>query len=159
VLVDELDAHVHPTWQREIGHWLRQKFPKIQFIVATHSPFLAQVASRDGNVILEQTSRGVRPRTDVEFVDAWRADQILTELFDLPSTRSPKAERKLQYLQDLHIKRQTGQLSPPEEQEYRQLHLWQQGLSPGIEDPNQRRQAQALQKAVADQADYFREMV
>ncbi len=83
VLIDELDAHIHPIWQREIGHWLRQKFPKIQFIAATHSPFLAQVAGRGGNIVFEQTSKGVKPRADVESVDVWRADQILTELFDL----------------------------------------------------------------------------
>jgi hypothetical protein len=158
VLIDELDAHVHPTWQREIGHWLRQKFPKIQFIVATHSPFLAQVAGRGGNVVLEQAPTGVKPRADVDSVDAWRADQILAELFDLPSTRSPEAERNLQRLQDLHIKRQTRQLPPSEEQEYKQLSLWEQDIPPAIEDPTQRRLAQKLQKAVESQANHLLEM-
>jgi hypothetical protein len=159
VLIDELDAHVHPTWQREIGHWLRLKFPKIQFIVATHSPFLAQVAGRDGNVVLEQTPDGIQPRADVESVDAWRADQILTELFDLPSTRSPETERNLQRLQELHRKRQTRQLSQSEEQDYKQLSLWQESIPPAIEDPTQRRLAQALQEAVERQNDRLREVV
>ncbi len=43
VLIDELDAHLHPQWQRRIGEWLRAKFPRLQFIIVTHSPFLAQV--------------------------------------------------------------------------------------------------------------------
>lgn len=159
VLIDELDAHVHPTWQREVGHWLRQKFPNLQFIVATHSPFLAQVADPGGNVVLEQTLEGVKARTDVESVDAWRADQILTELFDLPSTRSPQVEFKLQRLQELHRKRQVRQLSPPEEKEYRQLALWkQESLPPPIEDPTQRRLAQALQEAVKRQDERLREV-
>lgn len=44
VLVDEIDAHLHPTWQREIGPWLTRLFPKIQFIVTTHSPYICQAA-------------------------------------------------------------------------------------------------------------------
>src|SRR5882724_1781875 len=44
VLIDELDAHLHPSWQQTIGFWLREKFPKIQFILATHSPLVDPVA-------------------------------------------------------------------------------------------------------------------
>ena len=40
VLIDELDMHLHPRWQRHISHDLRQTFPKVQFIVATHSPLI-----------------------------------------------------------------------------------------------------------------------
>jgi hypothetical protein len=38
VLIDEIDAHLHPEWQREIGFWLKRHFPKVQFLVTTHSP-------------------------------------------------------------------------------------------------------------------------
>jgi predicted ATP-binding protein involved in virulence len=42
VLVDELDLHLHPEWQRQIVPDLRRSFPKIQFIATTHSAFLIQ---------------------------------------------------------------------------------------------------------------------
>lgn len=42
VLIDELDLHLHPTWQRRVIEDLRRTFPKIQFICTTHSPFLVQ---------------------------------------------------------------------------------------------------------------------
>jgi predicted ATP-binding protein involved in virulence len=42
VIIDELDLHLHPKWQRRIIEDLRRIFPKIQFIVTTHSPFLIQ---------------------------------------------------------------------------------------------------------------------
>lgn len=42
VLVDELDLHLHPRWQRRLTEDLRRVFPKIQFICTTHSPFLIQ---------------------------------------------------------------------------------------------------------------------
>jgi predicted ATP-binding protein involved in virulence len=50
VLIDELDLHLHPTWQRRVIEDLRGTFPKIQFICTTHSPFLIQ-AARAGEVI------------------------------------------------------------------------------------------------------------
>ena len=42
VLIDELDVHLHPKWQRGIVQNLRTVFPSIQFITTTHSPFIVQ---------------------------------------------------------------------------------------------------------------------
>ncbi len=44
VLIDELDLHLHPEWQKQIIISLKQAFPNIQFIASTHSPFLIQEA-------------------------------------------------------------------------------------------------------------------
>jgi len=46
VLIDELDLHLHPRWQRRIIDDLRQTFPKIQFICTTYSPFLNSVIAQ-----------------------------------------------------------------------------------------------------------------
>lgn len=45
VIVDEIDVHLHPTWQRTIGPWLVWHFPNIQFLVSTHSPLVCQGAT------------------------------------------------------------------------------------------------------------------
>ena len=50
VLIDELDLHLHPQWQRRIVECLCKTFPKLQFICTTHSPFLIQ-SQRIGNLI------------------------------------------------------------------------------------------------------------
>ena len=42
VLIDELDLHLHPRWQRRVVDDLRETFPKVQFITTTHSPFIVQ---------------------------------------------------------------------------------------------------------------------
>lgn len=42
VLIDELDLHLHPTWQRRVVSDLRHAFPNLQFIATTHSPFIVQ---------------------------------------------------------------------------------------------------------------------
>lgn len=53
VLVDELDLHLHPEWQRKIVSALRTTFPEIQFIASTHSPFLIQETGIDQLIILK----------------------------------------------------------------------------------------------------------
>jgi predicted ATP-binding protein involved in virulence len=47
-LIDEIDTHLHPEWQRTMGLWLKGIFPKIQFIVSTHSAMICQAADKDG---------------------------------------------------------------------------------------------------------------
>ena len=42
VLIDDLELHLHPKWQREVREKLRSTFPNIQFIATTHSPFVIQ---------------------------------------------------------------------------------------------------------------------
>lgn len=50
VLIDELELHLHPKWQREASEKLRNTFPNIQFIATTHSPFVIQ-ALKPGELI------------------------------------------------------------------------------------------------------------
>lgn len=52
VLIDELDVHLHPKWQRHVIEDLRRTFPKIQFVGTTHSPFLIQSLRSGEELIL-----------------------------------------------------------------------------------------------------------
>lgn len=49
VFIDEVDVHLHLRWQRKIGLWLTKHFPRVQFIVSSHSPFVCQSAT-DGSI-------------------------------------------------------------------------------------------------------------
>ena len=42
VLIDELDLHLHPRWQKTVVDDLREAFPRVQFVATTHSPFIIQ---------------------------------------------------------------------------------------------------------------------
>ena len=42
ILIDELDLHLHPKWQKTIVDDLKRTFPNCQFIISTHSPFIIQ---------------------------------------------------------------------------------------------------------------------
>jgi energy-coupling factor transporter ATP-binding protein EcfA2 len=52
VLIDEIDLHLHPKWQREIMENLRRAFPKVQFIATTHSPIIISAAKGAKIIVL-----------------------------------------------------------------------------------------------------------
>jgi len=54
VLIDEIELHLHPAWQRRIVPALEQTFPNIQFVMTTHSPQVLSRVSRKNVFILEQ---------------------------------------------------------------------------------------------------------
>jgi predicted ATP-binding protein involved in virulence len=51
VMIDEVDLHMHPKWQQKIVGVLAKAFPKIQFVITTHSPIVLG-SVKDGQVIL-----------------------------------------------------------------------------------------------------------
>jgi len=54
VLIDEVDLSLHPTWQKRIIGILKEQFPRIQFICATHSPFIIQSLEEGELITLDQ---------------------------------------------------------------------------------------------------------
>jgi predicted ATP-binding protein involved in virulence len=56
VMIDEIDLHLHPRWQQRVLHSLRRAFPKIQFIVTTHSPQVLSTVDRTSIRLLSQIS-------------------------------------------------------------------------------------------------------
>ncbi|MCB1929746.1 MAG: AAA family ATPase [Rhodocyclaceae bacterium] len=130
VLIDEIDAHLHPEWQREIGFWLKRHFPNIQFLVTTHSPIICQAADPNGLFVLPEpgSENEPHPLSDAEYrkVIASRPDTILlTKAFGLQNTRSPQAvEARAQYAR-LKAKERSGtKLSRDDQQKLRQLQLF-----------------------------------
>jgi hypothetical protein len=117
VLIDEVDAHLHPSWQRRIGRDLQRVFPNVQFIVSSHSPFIAQEASPGGIFVLraDETEDGVTVAQPLETVRGWRADAILTsDLFGLDDTVDLETEALVGEYRALSSKRSFGKLSPTE---------------------------------------------
>ena len=54
VLIDEIDLHLHPTWQQRILEDLTDIFPKLQFVVSTHAPSVISSAKSENLLILDQ---------------------------------------------------------------------------------------------------------
>ncbi len=101
-LVDEIDLHLHPVWQRKVIGYLSERFPNTQFIVTAHSPLVVQAAaSADANIAVlvrskEKDADGnyyVEIKNNPEDVKNWRLDQILTsDLFGEIDLRPPNVE-------------------------------------------------------------------
>jgi hypothetical protein len=101
-LVDEIDLHLHPRWQREITAHLDRLFPNVQFIVTAHSPLVVQAAGVTNVAVLRRINDYVEIVNDPEEVRGWRVDQILTsDLFGLQSARPIEVERLLERQQEL----------------------------------------------------------
>ena len=63
VMIDELDLHLHPKWQRRVIHDLRETFPMVQFITTTHSPQLIGEAKPDEIRLLDGGQTTKPPRS------------------------------------------------------------------------------------------------
>ena len=92
VLVDEIDLHLHPIWQRQLMTYLTGCFPNTQFIVTAHSPLIVQAAAEDANIaLLRREGDHVIIDNDVDYIRGWDIDMLLTsDLFGLPSARPPQ---------------------------------------------------------------------
>jgi energy-coupling factor transporter ATP-binding protein EcfA2 len=98
VLIDEIDLHLHPKWQRTIIQYLTDRLPNTQFIVTAHSPLVVQSAPKANLVVLRQREGAdhVEIDNDSTSVRGWRVDQILTsDLYGLSSARAPDIEALL----------------------------------------------------------------
>ena len=126
VLIDEVDAHLHPTWQRDIGYRLRQHFPMIQFLVTTHSPIVCRAATR-GSVY-----RLSGPGTDetARRIEGPELDRLLygnvleaygTGIFGDDVTRSREGAQRLHRLAELNVKELDQGLTPEEADEQDRL--------------------------------------
>ena len=137
VLVDEIDLHLHPKWQRQLFASLSEKFPNIQFIVTAHSPLIVQAAGADANIVVLHRPEGenyavIDPAPAA--IHSWRVDQILTsDLYGLPSARPPELDEKYARRRELLRK---PKLTKKEKAELEALEAWLV-TQPGGENPEE----------------------
>lgn len=86
VLVDEIDLHLHPKWQRDIISFLSRSFPNIQFIVTTHSPLVIQSMDEVNLYVLHrQGDKVVVEHSDYTNFKGWTVEEILRDVMRLES--------------------------------------------------------------------------
>jgi hypothetical protein len=126
VMIDEVDVHLHPKWQREIGHWFTRQFPNFQFIVTTHSPLICQAATRGSIFRLPTPGTDETPR----FIEGIERDRLLygnvldayaTDGFGNVPTRSDEGVERLERLAELDTKAREEGLSDEERVERERL--------------------------------------
>lgn len=85
VLVDEIDLHLHPQWQRNVIPYLSKTFPNTQFFVTTHSPMVLQSAKDINLFVLKHNEKGMVSveRSDIHDFRGWTVEEILRETMGL----------------------------------------------------------------------------
>lgn len=126
VLIDEVDVHLHVSWQKQIGPWLVKHFPFIQFIVSTHSPYVCQTADEGGLVRLPGPDDDFSPHVVDDslykrVVNGSGDDAALTELFGLDSPYSARVELRRRRLNDLERRSIRGEASESDMSELRRI--------------------------------------
>ncbi len=127
VLIDELEQHLHPQWQREIVARLREHLPGVQFIVSSHSPLIARSIgsvdpekTREKLIHLTQGEDGRVIVRETPTLKGMTTDQVLaSQAFDYLIQADPEVERVLAEASRLASKgsRRTRQ----EERRYRKV--------------------------------------
>lgn len=132
VAIDEVDAHLHPTWQRDIGRWLTRSFPRVQFIITTHSPIVCRALVRENGDLQGSVWKLPTPGSRMEFrrvlgseleqlVFGDVLDAFATDLFGTNITRSDEGTLRLERLAFLNQKAIQSTLTPTESSERKEL--------------------------------------
>ncbi|RRR70980.1 MAG: AAA family ATPase [Candidatus Viridilinea halotolerans] len=110
VLIDEIDLHLHPKWQRRVVEDLRRTFPRIQFIATTHSPFIIQ-ALRPGELI------NLDSKQPVAYADK-SIEDIAEQVMDvaLPQ-RGERYQEMMAAAKEYYRVLQAGKHTPPDQVE------------------------------------------
>ncbi len=154
-LVDEIDLHLHPVWQRKVIGYLSERFPNTQFIVTAHSPLVVQAAaSANANIAVlvrstETDADGnhyVEIRNNPEDVRNWRLDQILTsDLFGGLSLNPPNVEELFKEKEHL-----LGLTRPTPKQKERLIEIDDRlAKLPVGDDAREVKEMQAIREALA----------
>ncbi len=145
VLVDEIDLHLHPKWQRKVIDFLTKIFKNAQFVVTAHSPLIVQSAENANIVLLKREGDSVKVynNKDEEVIKGWRVDQVLTsDLFGLESARPPKYDAYLERKQEIL---QKDELSEKDKEELEEISKQLEEVPLGSETTNDA--LEALKKA------------
>jgi predicted ATPase len=91
VLVDEIDLHLHPEWQRNVISTLSRTLPNLQFVFSTHSPIVAGSLHNENIFVMETGAKGeshvMKYSERIYGLDAQQV--LLSPYFGLESTRAP----------------------------------------------------------------------
>lgn len=104
VLIDEIDLHLHPTWQGRLIQTLKDLFPKVQFIVTTHSPSVLQTLNSQEIIALCVGENGDTFQKVLELgpygLQGWTVEEILKDIMGMETTTSLAYKSAIQRFDD-----------------------------------------------------------
>ena len=121
LLIDEIENHLHPTWQRRVIPALLEHFPGLQIFATTHSPFVVAGLKAGQVHLLNRDANGVvTASTNTEDIVGWTADEILRTMMGVDDPTDDETARNAAELRQL---RDEGPRATPEEEEQRQAEM------------------------------------
>lgn len=155
LLIDEIENHLHPTWQRRVIPALLEHFPGLQIFATTHSPFVV-VGLKAGQVhLLNRDENGVvTATTNTEDIIGWTADEILRTMMGVDDPTDDATAAAARELRRLRNEGPRDTLEAEEQRQQRMIELRQKvdrDLLAGGRDAARREQfeqefAQALEQ-------------
>lgn len=142
VLIDEVDLHLHPKWQREILIQLTKVFPNLQFIVSTHSPVIVVGAAEIAQVVNLNTINDDENLHQNGIQVSNVGQVLLSDLFGLEYLYSPEWDDKIKERNVILAK---NELAPEDEVRLAQLDEALKGLT-SLQDSNAIRSTQLIEK-------------
>ena len=119
LLIDEIENHLHPTWQRRVIPALLEHFPGLQIFATTHSPFVvAGLKARQVHLLKRDENGRVTATTNTEDVIGWTADEILRNMMGVEEPTDQLTVDRANRLRQL---REKETLTPDEESELNEL--------------------------------------
>lgn len=123
VLIDEIDMHLHPNWQWKVIDALKNTFPKVQFIVTTHSPIIVASCKEEKLIMLQLEDIFLDKPSEIvlgKTVKGWMVDSVLKEYMQ-SGNRDPETSAKLERLTILAKEKITDGLGEEGMKEYEGL--------------------------------------
>lgn len=111
VLIDEIELHMHPSWQRKILDVLKRIFPNLQFIITTHSPIILSEVNEDYNLFFmkrEDTGIEIKKMSQLSGYDA----NAVLEQFMGTSSVNPETEK---FIESIYEEIERGEFETAEE--------------------------------------------
>jgi len=97
ILIDEIDLHLHPTWQRMVVPRLGKVFPRCQFLISTHSPHVVTHVQPENLFLLHMTDRGLIASRPSESYGK-TVERVLEDLMGLETTRPNEVTKSIQLI-------------------------------------------------------------
>ena len=151
LIIDEIDAHLHPSWQRRFLPTLSTLFPNFQIFCSTHSPLvLGGLKAGQIHLLQRDSKQRVTTTTNESDISGWSADEVLRTILEVSAPTDLETENLLNRLQQLQNRQS---LNRKEKLELNRLRkLVNEELLTGVAEA-QYRKMEALLSSVGKQQD------
>ncbi len=126
LLIDEIENHLHPTWQRRVIPALLKHFPGLQIFATTHSPFVVAGLKAGQVHLLDRDANGViTATTNAEDIVGWTADEILRNMMGVDEPTDDETAAAARELRELRNEGPREDQDAEAERQERMLELRQ----------------------------------